>query len=52
MPGAEKTGSAGQGSGTESYECPSCGEKAEYKVEVPCYGRDCPRCGRKMTKER
>ena len=31
--------------------CPSCGFRAEHKAGEPCYEKDCPECGEKMTRE-
>ncbi len=31
--------------------CPSCGEKIEHQAGVPCYEKECPKCGTIMTRE-
>lgn len=31
--------------------CPGCGTKVPHQRGIPCYSRNCPKCGAKMTKE-
>lgn len=41
---------AGAGPGGKCI-CPSCGEKLDHKIGVPCFTMDCPKCGAKMYRE-
>lgn len=31
--------------------CPSCGHREKHVVGQPCYRKQCPECGTKMTRE-
>lgn len=31
--------------------CPDCGEKIPHQRGVPCYGQQCPKCGKAMVRE-
>jgi len=31
--------------------CPHCGEKTTHQRGVPCYGQQCPKCGKAMIRE-
>lgn len=31
--------------------CPDCGHRVPHDRALPCYQRECPRCGRRMTRE-
>lgn len=33
-----------------SCVCPNCGNRVPHQVGVPCYNRNCPKCGTKMTR--
>ena len=46
----------GQGGGSTpgpggNCVCPNCGEKTPHKRGVPCYGKQCPKCGSTMARE-
>ncbi|HKL17130.1 MAG TPA: hypothetical protein VJ900_02110 [Patescibacteria group bacterium] len=32
--------------------CPSCGKEVEHKRGIPCYKRECPKCGTKMIRKK
>jgi len=45
-------GQVSQGSGPGGFcVCPSCGEKTEHQVGIPCYEVKCPKCGTMMVRE-
>ncbi|MBS3816135.1 MAG: hypothetical protein KGY76_01065 [Candidatus Thermoplasmatota archaeon] len=31
--------------------CPSCGYEEEHQRGQPCYEKECPKCGTKMTRK-
>jgi len=40
------------GAGPGGYcVCPGCGEKVAHQQGTPCYNVNCPKCGKKMTRE-
>lgn len=46
----------GQGGGSTpgpggNCMCPNCGEKRPHQRGVPCYGQQCPKCGKDMVRE-
>jgi len=46
----------GQGGGSTpgpggNCVCPNCGEKIPHQQGVPCYGKQCPKCGKAMVRE-
>lgn len=42
----------GFAAGPEGYcVCPNCGEKETHQLGVPCYEKQCPKCGTAMTRE-
>ncbi|TFG23641.1 MAG: hypothetical protein EU529_06785 [Promethearchaeota archaeon] len=51
-------GGGGRGMGGGPYAagpggdcvCPNCGNRVSHQVGVPCYNRNCPKCGTKMTR--
>lgn len=45
MGGSQAAGPGGQ------CVCPQCGYKLPHVVGKPCYERNCPECGAKMTRE-
>lgn len=44
QPGGRGIGPAGK------CKCPNCGHEVEHQRGVPCYERDCPKCGTKMIR--
>jgi hypothetical protein len=40
---------AGAGPGGECI-CPKCGTVAAHEVGIPCYHKNCPKCGAKMVR--
>jgi electron transport complex protein RnfB len=61
MPGGDGTGPMGQVGGrgwrpgntgpAGSCVCLNCGERVPHQRGRPCNTMDCPKCGRKMTRE-
>ncbi len=45
-----KSGPKSAGPGGECV-CPSCGETVPHKAGTPCYERECPECGTKLTRK-
>jgi hypothetical protein len=41
---------AGAGPGGECV-CPKCGTVASHEVGIPCYKKNCPKCGAKMVRK-
>jgi hypothetical protein len=31
--------------------CPQCGTVASHEVGIPCYKKNCPKCGAKMVRK-
>jgi len=40
---------SGEGPGGQCV-CPGCGTMAPHETGTPCYEKDCPNCGQKMTR--
>jgi hypothetical protein len=40
----------GAGPGGECV-CPKCGTTASHEVGIPCYFKNCPKCGTKMVRK-
>ena len=50
--GRGRQGGNRPGSGPGGFcVCPKCSTRVPHQVGVPCYSRDCPKCGTKMVKE-
>lgn len=47
--GAGRMGGRGDGPGGECV-CPDCGHRIGHDRGQPCYEKDCPKCGTKMTR--